>query len=732
MKGPPYLNPAELEFFAAQYDAAFNAATASGDGFAILDIITEHWRITATEKSWFSLMVDALTSPGSGHISYARRARECTQSFDADMGNAEDLGKYKFLFTLGTPEGRMDLAALDRRLQHRGEEAVNAEAGIFAAMNRMTIHELAPLLDTERKMRENSGAGAHSAKPPSARALHAAKVQAPDSGKPLKDACTVHPHGRHTNAQCYSQKDGPGGAGATVDRARGSTPICTLCNGPHKSPVCPQLAVAQLAATTAAKADRRAGHRGRGRGGQKGASANVVKKKLIPAARAVLDSASEGSDDTTATDDGTTLVGLDSMSDHHIINDRGYFIQKSIRCFPDPITVEGATGASIFSEYGSSYANDVLIEGAILCPTSPFTLLSVGRLFREHPEWSWKLSKASLGTLDLRALDDSGHAVIDAVTKGDLFLWKCRLGPAPRAAVQLSFGTGSHSRRAARAFPLIVPAAAPLVQGLAGPASVTTDPPNVPVLLPPESVYWEFAWWHRALGHPSLRVMRWYLKTFPHLDFGKIPPSLSCVACDEGKSHRMAMLPARAHTDPIIASQGDCFSVDIKTSTTPGYDNLKYTAVIVSHRTKYTWVLHAASKDAFTIKLQHWYKAYTVRHSATNGPLLMFRADNEAALFPADGEAFWASYGVVLSFAAPYTAWHNGTAESFIRTVFLCARTLLRDSEVENYFWPFAVTYAAFLLNRRPSRKAPSTTPYERLLRVAPPLPIVAWGCVGH
>jgi hypothetical protein len=126
------------------------------------------------------------------------------------------------------------------------------------------------------------------------------------------------------------------------------------------------------------------------------------------------------------------------------------------------------------------------------------------------------------------------------------------------------------------------------------------------------------------------------------------------------------------------------------------------------------------------VKLQHWYKAYTVRHAPMNGPLLMFRADNEAVLFPEDSAALWSSYGVVLSFSAPYTPWHNGTAESFIRSVYLCARTLLRDSALENDWWPFAVSYAAFLLNRRPTRKAPSTTPYQRLLRVAAPLPIAS------
>ena len=423
------------------------------------------------------------------------------------------------------------------------------------------------------------------------------------------------------------------------------------------------------------------------------------------------------------------------MSDHHLINDRNLFIQKTISRFSEPMEIEGATGASAFTEYGSAYVNGVLIEGAVYCPTSPFSLLSVGRLFRDHPGWDWRLSKVGPGTLALRAVDEAGAVIIDAVTKDDLLLANCYLGPQRRSGGQPPHGAGGQRARRvrARAMPAFVSAElAAVSSGLAVPATASSDQPNVPVRLPLDSDYWEFAWWHRALGHPSLRVMRWYLKTYPHLSFGRIPSSLSCVACDEGKSHRAAIRAVRAGVDPITVSRGDGASIDIKTSTTPGYKNLRYTAVIVSHRTKYVWVLHAVKQDELADLIRQWYLAYSVRHADANGPLLLLRADNDAVLFPLDGARFWASYGVVLSFSAPYTPAHNGLAESIIRAVFLCARTLLRDSELENYWWTFAVSHAAFLLNRRPRRTAPFITPYERLLRVAPSLPIVGWGSVGH
>ncbi len=139
--------------------------------------------------------------------------------------------------------------------------------------------------------------------------------------------------------------------------------------------------------------------------------------------------------------------------------------------------------------------NGILIQGAIYCPTSPFALLSVGRLFREFPLWHWKLSRSHSNSLALRAVDVSGAVLIDAVTTEELFLWACHLGPSPRAGVQLPRGADSQKARsrAAHALPASVPAAASLANGLAVPPA-SSDPPNVPVRLPSAaSDCWEFA-----------------------------------------------------------------------------------------------------------------------------------------------------------------------------------------------------------------------------------------------
>ena len=388
-----------------------------------------------------------------------------------------------------------------------------------------------------------------------------------------------------------------------------SAPVaCNLCSEPgHKSPACPFQADAKTAATAAAKAARRK------------ASAHATKKKATPALIPTIYTDVENSDGGGLS--GMVTVGLDSMSDHHLVNRRDLFLQKTIKPYARPITVEGATGETPCFEYGDVYLNNVLIKGAIFCPNSPYNLFSVGRLFREHPSWDWGLSKLGPSALALRAIDDSGALVLAAVTEDDLMLSKCYLGPRPRAVAQPPPGADGYPRRGARAvahaLPVTVHAAAP-ASGLTVPAPSSTDSTNVPLRLPPDSEFWEFAWWHRALGHPSLRTMHWYLKTYPHLNFGKMPSSLSCTACDEGKPHRAAIRAVRISGDPFAASKGDCASLDVKVSPTPGYDGCLYTTIIVSHRTKYVWVLHPPTKDALAALIRKWYIAYSVQHSAVS------------------------------------------------------------------------------------------------------------------
>ena len=82
---------------------------------------------------------------------------------------------------------------------------------------------------------------------------------------------------------------------------------------------------------------------------------------------------------------------------------------------------------------------------------------------------------------------------------------------------------------------------------------------------------------------------------------------------------------------------------------------------------------------------------YDAHFAATNGPMLFFRADNDKAISPAATQAFWDGYGVIRQFSPAYTPNRNGRSESSIRTGYMVARALIRDSPVPDLLWPYAV-----------------------------------------
>ena len=682
----------ELDFLRRRYASAFNKAVAHSDPRLLLAIVKGHW--TSSNRSFAGVWFRAV-SRDRVNVALGVRQLQTTIPDQLQRDSPDSADDVDEQTRKASSEARTALLALHAQSDQAAKS--NAPLALLALIELHWLESCPPRSSRSRTY-DNFRAAVNFRE-----SLNfSPRLRPATPGPGSSHQCHVHPALTHSNAACHAQHGYPerkptagSACAARATRPASVSTLCHLCALPgHKLFDCPY----KSAATEAAAADVKLGVApSRRRGGTALAAVSPevlpsgvvsLRKSAKAAVRAwhtaallalISDDASTDPDD----DDGRPLIGLDTMSDNHLIFDRSLFVQSSIKRLNPPILIEGATGALEFTEQGDLYVNSILITGALFCPTSPYHLLSVGRLVRDYPSWDWALPSRPVPVL--QAWSSAGRLLISAVQRDELFLFRCSLGPQPCAAPVRQL----HSR--ARSFPLRrpPPSLARLRSPLAGlalpavalaapvPAVVAPVPPavpNIPLSIDSLSLsYSEFMWWHRQLGHPSLGRMRWYLHAYPQLDFGKMPSSLFCVACSEGKSHRASMRAARAGLDPLKASVGDGFSVDIKTSTTPGCDDLAYTAIVVSRRTKYAWALHAATKDLLRAKLRAWYLAYTLRYSAVNGPLLMFRADNDTALFPPADTAFWDSYGVVLSFSAPYTPWLNGLAESFIRTVYVCA-----------------------------------------------------------
>src|ERR1044072_10026240 len=75
--------------------------------------------------------------------------------------------------------------------------------------------------------------------------------------------------------------------------------------------------------------------------------------------------------------------------------------------------------------------------------------------------------------------------------------------------------------------------------------------------------------------------------------------------------------------------------------------------------------------------------------------------------------SFCEKQGIDHEITPPYTPQHNGVSERESRTILNMARSMLRTKSLPKQYWGEAVTTAAYLLNRCPTKRMEGITPEE-------------------
>ena len=91
----------------------------------------------------------------------------------------------------------------------------------------------------------------------------------------------------------------------------------------------------------------------------------------------------------------------------------------------------------------------------------------------------------------------------------------------------------------------------------------------------------------------------------------------------------------------------------------------------------------------------------------------MLRTDGGGEYTSLEFENFCKEEGIIHEVMAPYTPQHNGTAGRRNRTMLNMVRCMLREKHLPHDFWAEAVSTAAHILNRCPTKRLDSLTPEE-------------------
>ncbi|CAN6563085.1 unnamed protein product [Malus baccata var. baccata] len=208
---------------------------------------------------------------------------------------------------------------------------------------------------------------------------------------------------------------------------------------------------------------------------------------------------------------------------------------------------------------------------------------------------------------------------------------------------------------------------------------------------------------HRRLGHASFGYLRHML---PSLFSGINESDLHCEVCILAKSHRASFPPSMnkralpfelVHSDvwgpsPVVTSSG-----------------IKWFVTFVDDCTRMTWLYVLKNKSdvgmIFSQMLRTQY--FSV--------IKVLRSDNDGEYINRELSEFLCDQGILHETTCPYTPQQNGVAERKNRHILETARALLLGASVPKIFWPEAVTYAVYVINRMPSRVVNFRTPLQVL-----------------
>lgn len=235
--------------------------------------------------------------------------------------------------------------------------------------------------------------------------------------------------------------------------------------------------------------------------------------------------------------------------------------------------------------------------------------------------------------------------------------------------------------------------------------------------------------WHRRYGHLHFKG----LNTLSRRNMVHGLPPLSevssiCTVCMTGKQHR----------DPIpkksvwrATTQLQLIHADICGPITPESNGHK--RYILTFTDDYSRKLWAYFLNLKSEALGIFKKFKSLVEKRSNKVICCLRTDRGGEFNSVDFNEYCSSNGIARQLTAAYTPQQNGVAERKNRTIMNMVRCMLTETLIPKEFWPEAVNWAVYLLNRCPTFSVKDKTPEEAWSGEKPSVEhLRVFGCIGH
>jgi hypothetical protein len=233
--------------------------------------------------------------------------------------------------------------------------------------------------------------------------------------------------------------------------------------------------------------------------------------------------------------------------------------------------------------------------------------------------------------------------------------------------------------------------------------------------------------WHQRLGHMNQDAL---LKLNNGLVSGiKFKPSTEdkcCAICSKGKQSRLSFPKngSRA-TDTLGIIHSDlCGIMECKS-----LGGANYFLTFIDDFTRKVFVYFLKSKSDVK-ELFDEYRALV--ETQTGKKIKILRTDNGLEFCNKELDSQLRKAGIIHQTSNTYTPQQNGLAERMNRTLVEKARCMLFESNLPKYFWAEAISTAAYIYNRSPTRSVTGKTPEEAWSNKIPDIShMKTFGCMA-
>ena len=183
-----------------------------------------------------------------------------------------------------------------------------------------------------------------------------------------------------------------------------------------------------------------------------------------------------------------------------------------------------------------------------------------------------------------------------------------------------------------------------------------------------------------------------------------------CPDCMRG---RMKAFPSGDTTDHpwnIFQKIAMDYKGPFKTRSYNGYTGFY---LFSDYKSDYVWAYPVKSKSEGGLALRKFYDRFIRRSGRNNAMIITLQSDVDSVIRSRITSEYCDRNRIKLQMSPSYKHSHNGQIERDMQSVLDKARTLLASYEVPIQWWWHAIQHAIWCINRSPTSKPDSVTPYE-------------------